>query len=142
MSAKSGLGIPEVLERIVSDVPAPTGDRSAPLKALIIDSWFDNYLGTVSLVRVIDGQMTTRMKIRVMSTGNSYQVEQVGRFTPKRLAVPALKAGEVGYVVAGIKDIKAARVGDTITEHAHPTDTAFEGFKSEKPSCVCGPLPY
>lgn len=141
VSAKSGLGIPGVLERIVSDVPAPTGDRSAPLKALIIDSWFDNYLGTVSLVRVIDGQMTTRMKIRMMSTGNSYQVEQVGRFTPKRLTVPSLKAGEVGYVVAGIKDIKAARVGDTITGHAHPADTALEGFKSEKPVVFAGLYP-
>ncbi len=141
VSAKSGLGVPEVLQRIVSDVPAPTGDRSAPLKALIIDSWFDNYLGTVSLVRVIDGQMTTRMKIRMMSTGDSYQVEQVGRFTPKRLAVSALKAGEVGYVVAGIKDIKAARVGDTITGHVHPADTAFEGFKSEKPVVFAGLYP-
>ena len=141
VSAKSGLGIPEVLQRIVSDIPAPTGDRSAPLKALIIDSWFDNYLGTVSLVRVIDGQMTTRMKIRMMSTGNSYQVEQVGRFTPKRLTVPSLKAGEVGYVVAGIKDIKAARVGDTITGHAHPADTALEGFKSEKPVVFAGLYP-
>ena len=141
VSAKSGLGVPAVLERIVSDVPAPTGDRSAPLKALIIDSWFDNYLGTVSLVRVIDGQMTTRMKIRMMSTGDSYQVEQVGRFTPKRLAVSSLKAGEVGYVVAGIKDIKAARVGDTITGHVHRTDTAFEGFKSEQPVVFAGLYP-
>ncbi len=141
VSAKSGLGIPEVLERIVSGVPAPTGDRSAPLKALIIDSWFDNYLGTVSLVRVIDGQMTTRMKIRMMSTGDSYQVEQVGRFTPKRLAASSLKAGEVGYVVAGIKDIKAARVGDTITGHVHRTDSAFEGFKSEKPVVFAGLYP-
>ena len=141
VSAKSGLGIPEVLERIVSGVPAPTGDRSAPLKALIIDSWFDNYLGTVSLVRVIDGQMTTRMKIRMMSTGDSYQVEQVGRFTPKRLAASSLKAGEVGYVVAGIKDIKAARVGDTITGHVHRTDAAFEGFRSEKPVVFAGLYP-
>ncbi len=141
VSAKSGLGVPAVLERIVSDVPAPTGDRSAPLKALIIDSWFDNYLGTVSLIRVIDGQMTTRMKIRMMSTGDSYQVEQVGRFTPKRLAASSLKAGEVGYVVAGIKDIKAARVGDTITGHVHRTDTAFEGFKSEQPVVFAGLYP-
>ena len=141
VSAKSGLGIPGVLERIVSDVPAPAGDRSAPLKALIIDSWFDNYLGTVSLVRVIDGQITTRMKIRMMSTGDSYQVEQVGCFTPKRLVVSTLEAGEVGYVVAGIKDIKAARVGDTITGNAHPANTAFEGFKSEKPVVFAGLYP-
>jgi len=93
ISAKTGAGVEEVLESIVSSLPGPEGDANDPLRALIIDSWFDNYLGTVSLVRVIDGQMTTRMKIRMMSTGNSYQVEQVGRFTPKRLTVPSLKAG-------------------------------------------------
>ena len=114
VSAKTGLGIAKVLERIVEAMPAPTIGSEGALKALIVDSWFDNYLGAVSLVRVMEGRLTPRMKIRMMSTGKSYLVEQVGRFTPKRTPATELVAGEVGYVVAGIKDIKAARVGDTI----------------------------
>ncbi len=141
VSAKTGLGVAKVLERIVEVMPAPSIGCEGALKALIVDSWFDNYLGAVSLVRVMEGRLTPRMKIRMMSTGKSYLVEQVGRFTPKRTPATELVAGEVGYVVAGIKDIKAARVGDTITGHAHPAQVALSGFKNENPAVFAGLYP-
>ena len=141
ISAKTGLGIDSVLEVIASDIPCPQGDSTAPLKALIIDSWFDNYLGVVSLVRIKDGFIKSGSKIKMMSTGISYQVEQVGCFTPKRQPTIILNAGDVGYVVAGVKDIKAARVGDTITNHSKPAAKAMEGFKTEKPVVFAGLYP-
>ncbi|MBT4357045.1 MAG: GTP-binding protein, partial [Proteobacteria bacterium] len=134
VSAKTGAGIDGILERIVERVPAPEGDREASLKALIIDSWFDNYLGTISLARVMQGSLTSRTKLQMMSTGKSHQCEQIGRFTPKRTTTSVLSAGDVGYVVAGIKDIKAARVGDTITDSNNPADMSLEGFKMAKPA--------
>ncbi len=140
-SAKTGVGVPEILEAIVARIPPPRGDAEAPLKALIIDSWFDNYLGTVSLVRVIDGRLAPRDKIRLMATARDYAVEQIGIFTPKRKQVDVLSAGEVGYIVAGIKDVRSARVGDTIT-HAHrPAPTALAGFKEIKPRVFAGLYP-
>ena len=141
VSAKTGTGIDAVLERIVMGVPGPTIPATEKLSALIIDSWFDNYLGTVSLVRVMAGSLKTKRRILMMSTGKSYPVEQIGRFTPKRTPCDELKAGEVGYVIAGIKDIKAARVGDTITDAARPTSESLEGFKNEKPAVFAGLYP-
>ncbi len=140
-SAKSGLGIEDVLEEIVALVPAPEGDRSAPLQALIIDSWFDNYLGIVSLVRVKQGVLRKKDKIHVKSTGQSYQVDRVGVFTPKRTDTDILEAGEVGFVVAGIKDIHGAPVGDTLISAKHENTDALPGFQKVKPQVYAGMFP-
>jgi len=140
-SAKTGIGIQDILETIVRDVPPPRGDAEAPLKALIIDSWFDNYLGTVSLVRVMDGRLKPKDKIRLMATGRDYLVEQIGVFTPKKRPVEELAAGEVGYVVAGIKDIRSARVGDTITLVHRAATVPLPGFKEIKPRVFAGLYP-
>lgn len=140
-SAKAGIGIEDILESLVARVPAPGGTPDAPLKALIIDSWFDNYLGTVSLVRVMEGRLATRDKIRLMATGRDYQVEQIGVFTPKRKPVDVLAAGEVGYIVAGIKDVRSARVGDTITHTSKPAAAPLPGFKEIKPRVFAGLYP-
>lgn len=141
VSAKSGLGIEDVLEAIVERIPAPQGDVSAPLQALIIDSWFDSYLGVVSLVRIVNGTIGKGMKMRVMSTGKAYEVDQVGIFTPKRKAMGQLQAGEVGYVVAGIKDIKGAPVGDTLTLEKNSAEEALQGFQRVKPQVYAGLFP-
>ena len=141
VSAKTGIGIDALLERIVLGVPAPKIPATEKLSALIIDSWFDNYLGTVSLVRVMAGSLKSKRRILMMSTGKSYPVEEIGRFTPKRSPCNELNAGEVGYVIAGIKDIKAARVGDTVTDAAQPTSESLEGFKNEKPAVFAGLYP-
>jgi GTP-binding protein LepA len=141
VSAKTGIGIDAVLERIVLGVPPPKIPATEELSALIIDSWFDNYLGTVSLVRVMAGSLKSTRRILMMSTGKSYPVEEIGRFTPKRSPCNVLNAGEVGYVIAGIKDIKAARVGDTVTDAAQPTSESLEGFKNEKPAVFAGLYP-
>jgi GTP-binding protein LepA len=141
VSAKSGMGVPEVLEAIVARIPAPAGDPEAPLKALIIDSWFDNYLGTISLVRVVDGRLRFKEKIRLMATGEDHLVEQVGVFTPKKKPVDQLVAGEVGYVIAGIKDVRSARVGDTITHTGRPAAKPLPGFKEIKPRVFAGLYP-
>ena len=122
-------------------VPAPKTEPGDKLRALIIDSSFDNYLGTVSLVRVMEGILKTKSRILMMSTGKNYPIEQIGRFTPKRSPCAELSAGEVGYVIAGIKDIKAARVGDTITDAAKPAEAELEGFKNEKPAVFAGLYP-
>ncbi|HEC27360.1 MAG TPA: elongation factor 4 [Gammaproteobacteria bacterium] len=140
-SAKSGLGIKEVLEAIIRDLPSPTGDPDAPLKALIIDSWFDNYLGTVSLIRIVDGELKKKDRIRLMATGSEYIVDNVGVFTPKRTETGILRCGEVGFMVAGIKDIRSARVGDTVTLRDHPTDEALVGFKESQPRVFSGLYP-
>jgi len=140
-SAKTGLGIPEILEAIIALVPAPCGDGQAPLRALIIDSWFDNYLGTVSLVRVVDGRLRPHEKIRLMATGREYVTEQVGIFTPKRTRCDELGPGEVGFVMAGIKDVRGARVGDTITHSARQAATPLSGFKEIKPRVFAGLFP-
>jgi GTP-binding protein LepA len=140
-SAKTGIGIADILESIVKRIPSPKGDANAPLTALIIDSWFDNYMGTVSLVRVVDGRLRPREKIRLMATGRDYVVEQVGIFTPKRKPVEDLGPGEVGYVIAGIKDVRSARVGDTITHTDRPAAKALPGFKEIKPRVFAGMYP-
>ncbi|WP_422460817.1 translation elongation factor 4 [Endozoicomonas sp. ALB115] len=140
-SAKSGLGIEDVLERLVSTIPAPEGDINGPLQALIIDSWFDNYLGVVSLVRVKNGTLRKGEKIVVKSTKQSHVVDNVGIFTPKRTPTGVLKAGEVGYVVAGIKDIQGAPVGDTLTHLKTQDVAALPGFKHVKPQVYAGLFP-
>ena len=141
VSAKTGEGMAELLEEIVLRIPAPQGDREAPLQALIIDSWFDNYLGVVSLVRVKQGVLRKRQKILIMSTGRAHQVDNVGVFTPKRLDTDQLAAGEVGYVIAGIKEIDGAPVGDTITAVDHPASQALPGFKPVQPRVFAGLYP-
>jgi GTP-binding protein LepA len=140
-SAKSGLGIEDVLDQLVQLIPAPEGDEDAPLQALIIDSWFDNYLGVVSLVRIKQGVLRKKDKIIVKSTGINYGIDDLGIFTPKRQSTGVLKAGEVGYVVAGIKDIHGAPVGDTLT-HVKTADTdSLPGFKKVKPQVYAGLFP-
>ncbi len=141
VSAKTGAGVPELLETLVRKIPPPKGDPDGPLQALIIDSWFDNYVGVVSLVRVINGSVATGDKIRVMSTGRSHNVDKLGCFTPKSLAQPALGAGEVGFVVAGIKEIDGAPVGDTITLDARPARSPLPGFREIKPRVFAGLFP-
>ena len=140
-SAKTGEGVAEILEAIIEHVPAPKGDPEAPLKALIIDSWFDNYLGTISLIRVMEGRLKPKDKIHLMATAREYVTEQIGIFTPKRKPVPVLNAGEVGYVIAGVKDIRGARVGDTITLAGRPAEGPLPGFKEIKPRVFAGLYP-
>jgi len=140
-SAKTGLGIEAVLEAIVARVPPPSGNPEAPLKALIIDSWFDNYVGVVMLVRVVDGVLRPKDKIRLMSTGAQYLCEQVGVFTPKSMVCEELRAGSVGFVIAGIKEIDAARVGDTVTLATQPAAEPLPGFKDIKPQVFAGLYP-
>ncbi len=141
VSAKTGVGIPDLLEEIVARIPAPQGDPEAPLQALIIDSWFDNFLGVVSLVRIRNGTLTPKQKIKVMSTGKTFQVEKVGIFTPKRKETDGLHAGEVGYIIAGIKDINGAPVGDTLTHADRPASEPLPGFKAIQSQVFAGLFP-
>jgi GTP-binding protein LepA len=140
-SAKTGEGIDDILEAVISRIPPPTGNLEAPLKALIIDSWFDNYVGVVMLVRVMDGRLKPRDKILLMATGATYTCEQVGVFTPRSAARDSLAAGDVGFVVAGIKELKAAQVGDTVTSTTRPAATPLPGFKEVKPQVFAGLYP-
>jgi GTP-binding protein LepA len=141
VSAKTGENVPDLLEALVARIPPPAGDPDAPLQALIIDSWFDNYVGVVSLVRVVNGALRTGQKIRVWSTGRAHQVDKLGRFTPKSLAAEALYTGEVGFVISGIKEIDGAPVGDTITADARPCSAPLPGFKQIKPRVFAGLFP-
>jgi GTP-binding protein LepA len=141
VSGKTGHGIPELLERLITSIPAPEGDPQAPLQALIIDSWFDNYLGVVSLVRVKNGALRVGEKILVMSTGKAHIVDHVGVFTPKRQPRSILETGEVGYIIAGIKDINGAPVGDTLTLANQPAAQQLPGFKKVKPQVFAGLFP-
>lgn len=141
VSAKTGIGINDLLEQLVQRVPPPQGDVDAPAKALIIDSWFDSYVGVVTLVRVIEGRIERRAKIQIMSTGRTFQADDVGIFTPKRKTTDSLSAGEVGFIIAGIKEIEAARVGDTITLASRPAVEPLPGFKEVKPRVFAGLFP-
>jgi len=141
VSAKTGQGVEDVLEAVIRRIPPPKGNADAPLKALIIDSWFDNYVGVVILVRVVDGALEPKDKILLMSTGASHLCEQVGVFTPKSKLKDSLLAGEVGFVVAGIRDLKVAKVGDTITLAGNPAKQALPGFKEIKPQVFAGLFP-
>ena len=141
VSAKTGENVPQLLERLVARIPPPKGDPEGPLQALIVDSWFDNYVGVVSLVRVMNGSLKRNDRIRVMSTGRGWQVDRTGRFSPKRIESPGLATGEVGWVTAGIKDIDGAPVGDTITSESKPCAAPLPGFKSVKPRVFAGLFP-
>ncbi|HEX7115010.1 MAG TPA: translation elongation factor 4 [Steroidobacter sp.] len=141
VSAKTGENVPELLEQLVRRIPPPKGDPQAPLQALIIDSWFDNYVGVVSLVRVMNGSISVGSKIRVWSTGRAYTVDKLGRFTPKSVSSETLETGEVGFVIAGIKDINGAPVGDTITLDARPCSEPLAGFKRVQPRVFAGLFP-
>ena len=141
VSAKSGIGIEALLEQIVHELPAPQGDPDGPLSALIMDSWFDNYLGTVSLIRVLQGSITKRDRIKMMSTGIEYNVEDLGIFTPKRTPQNSLLVGEVGYLISGVKDISGAKVGDTITSAKGGIEAALDGFKEVQPRVFAGLYP-
>ena len=141
VSAKTGVGVIDVLETIIIHLPPPNGNTIAPLKALIMDSWFDKYLGTVSLIRIFDGVLFTKQKIQMMSTQRNHVAEQVGVFTPKRETIDELACGDVGYVVCGVKDVSGAQVGDTITSSTKPTEHALEGFQEIKPRVFAGLYP-
>ncbi|WP_419599835.1 translation elongation factor 4 [Thiolapillus sp.] len=141
VSAKTGLGIEELLESLVERIPSPRGDPDAPLQALIIDSWFDPYVGVISLIRVMNGSINRRDKFVIMSTGRTYQAEKVGVFTPKRTDTKSLETGEVGYVIAGIKEIDAAPVGDTITLADNKAAEPLPGFKEMQPRVFAGLYP-
>ncbi|MAI46136.1 MAG: elongation factor 4 [Hyphomicrobiaceae bacterium TMED74] len=141
VSAKTGLNIGAVLEAIVERLPAPSGDRDKPLKAMLVDSWYDAYLGVVVLVRVIEGTLKKGQKIKLMQTGTSHLVERVGIFRPKQEMLPDLGPGEVGFFTAAIKEVADTRVGDTVTDEKKPTETALEGFKPAQPVVFCGLFP-
>ena len=141
ISAKTGEGVTEVLESLVEKVPPPEGSAEAPVQALIIDSWFDNYLGVISLVRVVNGRLSKGQRIRVMATGRDHEISMLGRNTPKRNELDALETGEVGFVVAGIKDIDGAPVGDTLTDARHPCDKRLPGFREIQPRVFAGIFP-
>ena len=141
VSAKSGIGIDDLLEQLVERIPPPQGDPDAPLKALIVDSWFDPYVGVITLVRIKDGRISKGQKMRIMSTGRTYGVDFVGVFTPKRKNTDELSAGQVGYIIAGIKEIDSARVGDTITLENNPAAEALPGFKQVQPRVFAGMFP-
>ncbi len=140
-SAKTGLGVEDVLESLIAKVPPPEGDPDAPLQALIVDSWFDNYVGVVMLVRVKNGTLRPKEKILLMATGAQHLVESVGVFTPKSVARESLSAGQVGFIIAGIKELKAAKVGDTITLAAKPAPEPLPGFKEVQPQVFAGLFP-
>ena len=141
ISAKTGIGVEDVLEQLIRKVPAPSGDQNQPLQALIIDSWFDNYLGVVSLVRIVNGGLRKKQKITVMSTGKSFLVEKLGVYTPKQFEKQQLNTGEVGFMIAGIKDIFGAPVGDTITATDNPATDALPGFEKVQPRVFAGLYP-
>ncbi|MCF6178099.1 MAG: translation elongation factor 4 [Geopsychrobacter sp.] len=141
VSAKSGLGVDELLESIIARVPAPIGDRNAPLKALTFDSWYDSYQGVIVLVRVIDGVLRKGDKIKLMATGGIYEVQKVGAYTPHPVTLPELAAGEVGFVIANIKIVDDAKVGDTITHLHNPAESALEGFQEIQPMVFSGLYP-
>ena len=141
VSAKTGAGVADLLEEIVRRIPPPKGDPQAPLQALIIDSWFDNFVGVVSLVRVMNGSLRRRQKILVMSTGRSHEVDRLGIFTPKMHDKEELATGEVGYVIAGVKEIDGAPVGDTLTYAHNPCSAPLPGFKQVQPRVFAGLYP-
>src|SRR6187200_2742733 len=138
ISAKTGVGVPDVLEAIVHRLPAPKGDRAAPLKALLVDSWYDPYLGVVVLVRVVDGELKKGQRITLMSTNASYQIERVGISRPKKEMVESLGPGEIGFFTAAIKQVADTRVGDTVTDEKKPASAPLAGFKPAQPVVFCG----
>ena len=141
VSAKMGIGIPAILEAIVNRIPAPIGETEAPLKALVLDSVYDNYRGVIMYTRIVDGSVKRGEKIRLMETRRSYEVEEVGIFTPEMQPTPELRTGGVGYLIAGIREIDKAKIGDTITDHVRPTETPLPGYREMKPLVFSGLYP-
>ena len=141
ISAKEGRGVPEVLEAVIARIPPPSGDPKAPLKALIFDSWFDNYQGVIVLTRVVDGALRPGMKIKVMSNDRTFEVMEVGQFTPKRTKKTELLTGEVGYLCANMREVADVKIGDTLTDALSPTSAPFPGYKEVKPLVFCGLYP-
>ena len=141
VSAKTGEGIEEILEALIERLPPPRGDREAPLGALLVDSWYDAYLGVIILVRVRHGEIRRGMKVRMMATGAVHQIDRVGTFTPKRTEVDALGPGEIGFITASIKHVAETQVGDTITEERRRTDAPLPGFRPSVPVVFCGLFP-
>ena len=141
ISAKEGHGVPEVLEAVIARIPPPSGDSKAPLKALIFDSWFDNYQGVIVLTRVVDGALQPGMKIKVMSNNRTFEVMEVGQFTPKRTKKTELLTGEVGYLCANMREVADVKIGDTLTDAVSPTSAPFPGYKEVKPLVFCGLYP-
>lgn len=141
ISAKEGKGVPEVLEAVIARVPPPSGDPQAPLKALIFDSWFDNYQGVIVLTRVVDGAIRPGMKIKVMSNDRTFEVMEVGNFAPKRTKKTELLTGEVGYLCANMREVADVKIGDTLTDAVSPTREPFPGYKDVKPLVFCGLYP-
>ena len=141
ISAKTGMGVPDVLEAIVTRLPAPEGDADAPLKALLVDSWYDPYLGVMVLVRIIDGKLKKGQKVKMMNAGTTYTVERVGMFTPKATTVPELGPGDMGFMTAAIKEVADTNVGDTLTEERRPAAAPLSGFKPNQPVVFCGLFP-
>ncbi|MFL5084664.1 MAG: GTP-binding protein, partial [Xanthobacteraceae bacterium] len=141
ISAKTGENVPEVLEAIVHRLPPPKGDRAAPLKALLVDSWYDPYLGVVVLLRVVDGTLKKNQRVRMLGTGAVYEVDRVGVFTPKMQEMDELGSGEIGFITASIKDVADTRVGDTITDDRKPTEKPLPGFRPAQPVVFCGLFP-
>ncbi len=140
-SAKTGLGIADILEKVIAVVPPPKGDETAPLKALVFDSWFDSYAGVVVLIRVFEGRVNKGTKIRFVSTGKDYEVTKIGAFTPHAVELPSLGAGEAGFFMAAIKSVHETKIGDTVTEAARPTTEPLEGFREVKPMVFAGVYP-
>ena len=140
-SGKTGEGIEEILEKIIQKLPAPKGKENNPLKCLLVDSWYDSYLGVVTLVRVIDGKISKNMRIKMMSTNQEYLVEKVGVFTPKPRDIESLRSGEIGFIITGIKNLSETKVGDTISDATKPISKALPGFKPSKPVVFCGLFP-
>ena len=140
-SGKTGYGVDEILEQIIKTLPPPKGLKNEVLKCLLVDSWYDSYLGVVILVRVIDGKISKNMKIKMMSSNQEYTVEKVGIFTPKPQDVDELNSGEIGYIITGIKNLSDTKVGDTICESDRPLKEALPGFKPSKPVVFCGLFP-
>ena len=140
-SGKTGEGIEEILEKIIKKLPAPKGKENDPLKCLLVDSWYDSYLGVVILVRVIDGKISKNMRIKMMSTNQEYLVEKVGVFTPKPRDIESLRSGEIGFIITGIKNLSETKVGDTISDATKPISKALPGFKPSKPVVFCGLFP-
>jgi GTP-binding protein LepA len=141
ISAKEGRGVPEVLEAVIARIPPPSGDAQAPLKALIFDSWFDNYQGVIVLTRVVDGALQPGMKIKVMSNNRTFEVMEIGQFTPKRTKKTELLTGEVGYLCANMREVADVKIGDTLTDAMSPTSAPFPGYKEVKPLVFCGLYP-
>ena len=140
-SGKTGEGVEEILEAIVKDLPTPKGDQSSKLKALLVDSWYDSYLGVVILVRILDGKIKKGMKVKLMSTNQDYEIEKVGVFTPKAKDIGELGTGEIGFIITGIKSLSETKVGDTICDPNHPLEKPLPGFKPSKPVVFCGLFP-